>query len=91
MGKNRTVICSKCRHELKPIGNILNQFQSTGSIALGFSEANKQGWDQWLGTTCIKCHMIFCEKCRDVGPGKCPNCGGEVRPAQAAWLLKEQR
>jgi hypothetical protein len=32
--------------------------------------------------------MVFCEKCRDVGPGGCPNCGGEIRPAAAQWLPK---
>jgi hypothetical protein len=48
--------------------------------------AFKQGWDQWLGTTCAQCRLVFCEECRDVGPGSCPNCGGEVRPAAASWL-----
>jgi len=84
----KRVVCSKCKSALKPIGNVLNDLQSSGWVTAGFSEANKQGWEQWLGTTCMQCHMVFCEKCRDVGPGKCPNCGGEIRPAQAAWLPK---
>jgi hypothetical protein len=84
----RTIVCSKCGCELKPIGNGLNSFQSAGWVASGFSEADKQGFEQWLGTTCVQCHMVFCEKCRDVGPGSCPNCGGEIRPAAATWLPK---
>jgi len=77
------VICSKCGCELKRIGNVLNQFQSAGWVTSGF---NQQGWDQWLGTVCSKCHMIFCEKCRDVGPGNCQNCGGEIRPATRSFI-----
>jgi len=84
----RTVSCSKCGGKLKPIGNVLNGFQSAGFVSSGFSEADKQGIEQWLGTTCVQCHMVFCEKCRDVGPGTCPNCGGEIRPAAASWLPK---
>lgn len=84
----RTVVCSKCERELKPIGNVLNEFQAAGWVTLGFSEADKQGMEQWLGTTCVQCRMVFCEECRDVGPGNCPNCGGEIRPATASWLPK---
>ena len=84
---DEAVICSKCGSELKRIGNVLQNFRSAGGATDGFSEADEQGWEQWLGTTCPQCHMVFCEKCRDVGPGDCPNCRGEIRPAQRAWLL----
>lgn len=87
----RIVVCSKCGCELKQIGNVLDRFESSGWTIVGISEADRQGWEQWLGTTCVQCHMVFCEKCRDVGPGKCPNCGGEVKPAAVTWLPKEQR
>ena len=84
----KNVECSKCGRRLKPIGSVQDRFKSTGwSVFVLSSDSDpKPDWQQWLGTVCMSCGLIFCHKCRDVGPGPCPNCGQKVKPATSAYI-----
>jgi hypothetical protein len=84
----KNVECSKCGRRLRPIGNVQDRFKSAGwSVLVLSSDGNpKPDRQQWLGTVCTSCGLIFCHKCRDVGPGPCPNCGEKVKPATSDYI-----
>jgi hypothetical protein len=77
------VVCSMCQRELRHTGNIANDIVSSGGAVVGGSLG---GWNQWLGTVCRRCEIVFCENCRSTGPGACPICDADVKPAAAMFL-----
>ena len=40
----------------------------------------------WRGTTCMKCRIILCDRCREPVSGPCPRCGQPMDPADSACL-----
>jgi hypothetical protein len=77
------VNCSACNRSLKPIGSIHDDILRRGGVVIGGSSPALQ---QWLGTVCSDCGLIFCDSCRDPKPGPCPLCGQDLKPAMAGYL-----
>lgn len=96
-------VCSKCKKELKNIGNYFDDVKAGGGrIAFtaytdgtgsnGIYPDVASGWDQWLGTVCPNCDFIFCSDCLDsTGKGHCPECNIRVIPALAKDLPIKQK
>lgn len=94
----RAIKCSKCGRNLRYIGSVQKDIKkAAGGRFISFSISERgaglvpfgileREWEQWLGTVCTNCRLIFCDSCRDVGPGLCPNCGQKVMPAIAKYL-----
>jgi uncharacterized protein (UPF0212 family) len=77
------VNCSACNRSLKPIGSIQDDILRRGGIAVGGTSTDFQ---QWLGTVCSDCGLIFCDSCREPKPGLCPLCGQDLKPAMASYI-----
>ena len=95
-------ICSKCKNELKNIGNYFEDVKAGGGViyasytdgtmSKGIDPHTTSGWDQWLGTVCPNCDLIFCSNCLDsTGKGLCPKCHIRVIPALAKDLPSIQK
>jgi hypothetical protein len=95
-------ICSKCKGELRNIGNLFDDVKAAGgSISASYTDGSMSrgiypdiasGWDQWLGTVCPNCDFIFCSDCLDsTGKGHCPECNIPVIPALAKDLPIKQK
>lgn len=98
------VICSKCKQELKKIGNYIDDvIAGGGSVGGAFSPYKDgtissekysdiaAGWDQWLGTICPNCDSIFCPNCLNSnGIDPCPVCQNRVMPASARNMPLKQ-
>jgi hypothetical protein len=90
---SRVVVCSRCGRELKPLGSFLDDLQKGNSSVAVMSEGRSQlGSQQWLGTVCSNCSMVFCEQCQDsTWASPCRNCGQPVAPATAYRLPQQQQ
>lgn len=96
-------ICSKCKNELKNIGNYFDDVKAGGGRIVGATYTDgtmsngvypdiASGWDQWLGTVCPNCDLVFCSNCLDsTGSGLCPECNIRVIPATAKDLPSKQK
>jgi hypothetical protein len=78
-----TVNCSACNRSLKAIGSIHDDILRRGGVVIGGSSPDLQ---QWLGTVCSDCGLIFCDGCREPKPGSCPLCGQDLKPAMAGYM-----
>lgn len=79
----RSVVCSLCKRPLEPIGSVLDEARQRGTQVMG---GDAGGFEQWMGTVCTKCRLVFCPSCKQVGPGPCPRCGENTKPAMASFL-----
>jgi len=88
--------CSVCGGYLEPTGNIMDEIKQGGGafISLGGSFGGlgvTSSWDNWLGTVCGTCALVFCSKCRYPGPGNCPECGDKLSPAAGMYLPRQSQ
>lgn len=81
----RVVKCSKCGRNLSFIGNVVDDFKH----AVATPTARK-ALDQWKGTVCTNCNLVFCIRCLPYNPPvACPECGSTVKPAVAKYLVEK--
>lgn len=86
----QTVRCSQCNNELEYLGDPRSMFGPRTSV-LG-SEATLSAMEQWRGNVCVKCRLVFCPKCIQVGgPTPCPKCGEPTDPAQRVYLEQARK
>jgi hypothetical protein len=85
MGIGWIVKCSKCGRKLKPMGSVVDDFRHVIMTA-----GTREALEQWEGTVCISCQLIFCPRCLRLNrlPWKCPECGEVVKPAVAKYLVE---
>jgi hypothetical protein len=84
------VRCTRCQGELEYLGDPRSMFSPTTSV-LGPASAFR-AMEQWRGNVCVKCRMVFCGNCIELGgPTPCPNCGEPTYPAQRMYLEQAGR
>ncbi|MBL7220742.1 MAG: hypothetical protein ISS69_11555 [Phycisphaerae bacterium] len=83
---NKHVYCSMCGSELKPVKTFAEEVRDSGGDVF-FLGSLPSSQAQWLGTCCIVCRKIYCEKCRPPKPGKCQECDtAHFNPAMSEYL-----
>jgi hypothetical protein len=81
---NNIVRCSLCGKTLEYLGGLNQMFDAL--IYKGSAKTNR-AYEQWHGNVCLKCKLVFCSSCVEVGgPTPCPRCGQPTYPAQRRWL-----
>jgi len=81
----QAIRCSQCQKELEYLGDPGSMF-GPGTSVRG-SQAAFRAMEQWRGNVCVKCQMVFCPRCIEVGyPTPCPKCGEPTDPAQRSYL-----
>jgi len=78
------LVCTLCGTRLQPTGSVLDEIRKRGGTVVG--SGSEVGWEQWLGTVCESCQIVFCHKCHSPGPSPCPRCGQPLKPAAAMYL-----
>jgi hypothetical protein len=88
---NSVVICSRCGRALRSTGSFIDDVLAGGGSVHVLGGEDTSGYQQWLGTVCPNCSMVFCDECQDCGwASPCRNCGQPVKPALAAYLPRQQ-
>ena len=80
--------CSVCSANLKYIGGPSKAFSP--SIKIVGTEDTFDSLDQWQGSLCLDCQLIFCIRClhKSWSFPPCPKCGGDTKPVFKYHLAK---
>ena len=69
--KGIVVKCDTCQNELEYVGNPI-PFDDNAHT--------------WRGTVCLTCKHVYCDKCNEVNPVPCPQCGNRLTSAMTVYL-----